>query len=96
MQALASKVTNIKSIISDKVEDEDSTAVAPTGRQIAISRLTGRGGSLFRFNDPGTRGNNSTSLSKYNFVKGKVLFFHLLYFSKHCCCCFDGDVSFLT
>ena len=70
MKALASKVTNIKTIISDKVEDEDSTAVAPTGRQIAISRLTGRGGSLFRFNDPGTRGNNSTSLSKYNSSMG--------------------------
>ena len=70
MKALAYKVTNIKSIILDKVEDEDSTAVAPTGRQIAISRLTGRGGSLFRFNDPGTRGNNSTSLSKYNSSMG--------------------------
>ena len=40
-------------MFQDKSEPEDSTAVIPTGRQIAISRLTGRGGSLFRFN-PGT------------------------------------------
>jgi len=37
-----------KYIKDKKIEDEDSTAIAPTGRQIAISRLTGRGGSLFQ------------------------------------------------
>ena len=30
-----------------KLSPEDSTDVIPTGRQIAISRLTGRGGGLF-------------------------------------------------
>ena len=31
-----------------KLSPEDTTDVIPTGRQIAISRLTGRGGGLFR------------------------------------------------
>ena len=45
---------NTKTLFLDKkIEDEDSTAIAPTGRQIAISRLTGRGGSLFQL-DTGT------------------------------------------
>ena len=35
------------SLTEKKLSPEDTTDVIPTGRQIAISRLTGRGGGLF-------------------------------------------------
>ena len=49
--------------MTDRVHAEDSTDIAPTGRQIAISRLTGRGGSLFRAN---TRTGTLLELARHN------------------------------